>query len=155
MTYPDPTLFGHDPWWLIVIKAVAIFAYLMLSVLVAILVERKLLGGTCVNTGCMPTKTLVASAYAAHLARRAGEFGAAHLVVCFLANFPSPRGMARWYHRLQIRNSKGCPQVFGRLRHLVEIDRRHAARHHARPVPEGAEEDRRWLSPVANAGWRC
>lgn len=34
------------------------------------LVERHLLGGTCVNTGCMPTKTLVASAYAAHLARR-------------------------------------------------------------------------------------
>ena len=33
-------------------------------------VERKLFGGTCVNTGCMPTKTLVASAYAAHLARR-------------------------------------------------------------------------------------
>jgi len=34
------------------------------------LVERKFLGGTCVNTGCMPTKALVASAYAAHLARR-------------------------------------------------------------------------------------
>ena len=34
------------------------------------LVERKLIGGTCVNTGCMPTKTLVASAYAAYLARR-------------------------------------------------------------------------------------
>jgi NADH-quinone oxidoreductase subunit H len=44
MTYPDPTLFGHDPWWLIIIKAVAIFAYLMLSVLIAILIERKLLG---------------------------------------------------------------------------------------------------------------
>jgi pyruvate/2-oxoglutarate dehydrogenase complex dihydrolipoamide dehydrogenase (E3) component len=39
------------------------------------LVERKLFGGTCVNTGCMPTKTLVASAYAAHLARRAGDYG--------------------------------------------------------------------------------
>lgn len=39
------------------------------------LVERHLIGGTCVNTGCMPTKTLVASAYAAHLARRAGDFG--------------------------------------------------------------------------------
>ncbi len=39
------------------------------------LVERKLLGGTCVNTGCMPTKTLVASAYAAHLARRAADYG--------------------------------------------------------------------------------
>jgi pyruvate/2-oxoglutarate dehydrogenase complex dihydrolipoamide dehydrogenase (E3) component len=39
------------------------------------LIERKLFGGTCVNTGCMPTKTLVASAYAAHMARRAGEYG--------------------------------------------------------------------------------
>ncbi|HET9384268.1 MAG TPA: FAD-dependent oxidoreductase, partial [Gemmatimonadales bacterium] len=39
------------------------------------LVERNLVGGTCVNVGCTPTKTQVASAYAAHLARRAGEFG--------------------------------------------------------------------------------
>ncbi|MBB5686560.1 FAD-containing oxidoreductase [Sphingobium boeckii] len=39
------------------------------------LIERKLFGGTCVNTGCMPTKTLVASAYAAHLARRAADYG--------------------------------------------------------------------------------
>jgi pyruvate/2-oxoglutarate dehydrogenase complex dihydrolipoamide dehydrogenase (E3) component len=41
---------------------------------VAIL-ERHRFGGTCVNTGCTPTKTLVASAYAAHLARRAGDYG--------------------------------------------------------------------------------
>ncbi|WP_208622631.1 FAD-containing oxidoreductase [Sphingomonas faeni] len=41
------------------------------------LIERKLVGGTCVNTGCMPTKTLVASAYAAHLVRRAADFGIA------------------------------------------------------------------------------
>ena len=40
-------------------------------------VERKLFGGTCVNTGCIPTKTLVASAYAAHLARRAADYGVA------------------------------------------------------------------------------
>ena len=39
------------------------------------LIERKLFGGTCVNTGCIPTKTLIASAYAAHLARRAAEYG--------------------------------------------------------------------------------
>jgi pyruvate/2-oxoglutarate dehydrogenase complex dihydrolipoamide dehydrogenase (E3) component len=39
------------------------------------IVERKLFGGTCVNTGCIPTKTMVASAYAAHAARRAAEFG--------------------------------------------------------------------------------
>jgi pyruvate/2-oxoglutarate dehydrogenase complex dihydrolipoamide dehydrogenase (E3) component len=32
------------------------------------IVERKFFGGTCINTGCTPTKTLVASAYAAHLA---------------------------------------------------------------------------------------
>ena len=38
-------------------------------------VERKLFGGTCVNTGCIPTKTLVASAYAAHIARRGAEYG--------------------------------------------------------------------------------
>lgn len=39
------------------------------------LIERKLVGGTCVNTGCMPTKAMVASAYAAHLARRASDYG--------------------------------------------------------------------------------
>ncbi|NII54454.1 FAD-containing oxidoreductase [Luteibacter sp. SG786] len=39
------------------------------------IVERHLVGGTCVNTGCKPTKTLVASAYAAQLARRGAEYG--------------------------------------------------------------------------------
>ncbi|MET0993732.1 MAG: FAD-containing oxidoreductase [Mycobacterium sp.] len=38
-------------------------------------IERKLIGGTCVNSGCIPTKTLVASAHAAHLARRGAEYG--------------------------------------------------------------------------------
>jgi pyruvate/2-oxoglutarate dehydrogenase complex dihydrolipoamide dehydrogenase (E3) component len=38
-------------------------------------VERKLFGGTCVNTGCTPTKAMVASAHAAHLARRGADFG--------------------------------------------------------------------------------
>ncbi|MCA1406617.1 FAD-containing oxidoreductase [Ensifer sp. IC3342] len=39
------------------------------------LIERKLFGGTCVNTGCMPTKAMVASAYAIHTARRGAEYG--------------------------------------------------------------------------------
>jgi pyruvate/2-oxoglutarate dehydrogenase complex dihydrolipoamide dehydrogenase (E3) component len=39
------------------------------------LIERKLVGGTCVNYGCIPTKTHVASAHAAHLARRGSDFG--------------------------------------------------------------------------------
>ena len=41
------------------------------------IIERKRFGGTCVNVGCTPTKTLVASAYAAHIARRAAEYGVA------------------------------------------------------------------------------
>jgi NADH-quinone oxidoreductase subunit H len=44
VNYPDLTVFGHDPWWLMLIKALAIFVFLLLTVLVAILVERKVLG---------------------------------------------------------------------------------------------------------------
>ena len=36
--------FGHDPWWLVLVKALGVFAFLMLNVLVAILAERKILG---------------------------------------------------------------------------------------------------------------
>lgn len=39
------------------------------------IIERGKFGGTCVNTGCIPTKTMVASAYAAHVARRAADYG--------------------------------------------------------------------------------
>jgi pyruvate/2-oxoglutarate dehydrogenase complex dihydrolipoamide dehydrogenase (E3) component len=39
------------------------------------IIERERFGGTCVNTGCTPTKTMVASAYVAHSARHASEFG--------------------------------------------------------------------------------
>lgn len=39
------------------------------------LIERKLIGGTCVNYGCIPTKTLAASAHTAHLARRGPDYG--------------------------------------------------------------------------------
>ena len=39
------------------------------------IIERHKFGGTCVNTGCIPTKTMVASAYAAHVARRGNEYG--------------------------------------------------------------------------------
>jgi pyruvate/2-oxoglutarate dehydrogenase complex dihydrolipoamide dehydrogenase (E3) component len=41
----------------------------------AAIIERHKFGGTCVNTGCIPTKTLVASAHAMHVARRGGEYG--------------------------------------------------------------------------------
>lgn len=41
-------------------------------------IERKLVGGTCVNTGCIPTKAMVASAYVAHMGRRAADYGVDH-----------------------------------------------------------------------------
>jgi pyruvate/2-oxoglutarate dehydrogenase complex dihydrolipoamide dehydrogenase (E3) component len=40
-----------------------------------VLIEREHVGGTCINTGCTPTKTMIASARAAHLARRAADYG--------------------------------------------------------------------------------
>ena len=44
MTYPDLSSFGRDPWWLVLAKSLFIFVFLVLTVLVAILVERKVLG---------------------------------------------------------------------------------------------------------------
>lgn len=44
MNYPNLSSFGHDPWWLVIAKALAVFVFLLLTVLVAILVERKVLG---------------------------------------------------------------------------------------------------------------
>ena len=46
------------------------------------IIERHKFGGTCVNTGCIPTKTLVASAYAAHVARRGAEYGLLPMAMC-------------------------------------------------------------------------
>jgi pyruvate/2-oxoglutarate dehydrogenase complex dihydrolipoamide dehydrogenase (E3) component len=56
------------------------------------LVERKLFGGTCVNTGCTPTKTLVASAYAAHMVRRAADYG---IIPAGAAEIDMPKVKAR------------------------------------------------------------
>jgi pyruvate/2-oxoglutarate dehydrogenase complex dihydrolipoamide dehydrogenase (E3) component len=75
-------------------------------------VERKLFGGPYVNTGCTPTKTLVASAYAAHLAQRAADFGVLldGPVSKRLASRPTRAGISRL--------TTGLPQRFpasGRL----------------------------------------
>jgi pyruvate/2-oxoglutarate dehydrogenase complex dihydrolipoamide dehydrogenase (E3) component len=86
------------------------------------LIERKLFGGTCVNTGCMPTKTLVASAYAAHMARRGGDYGV-------MLDVPPRIDMARVKARADtvsanaragveswLRGMKGCTVVEGHAR---------------------------------------
>jgi pyruvate/2-oxoglutarate dehydrogenase complex dihydrolipoamide dehydrogenase (E3) component len=84
-------------------------------------VERRLIGGTCVNTGCKPTKTLVASAYAAHQARRGADYGVITGSVSI--------DMARVHARSQkisvdgrasneawLRSMAGCTLIFGHAR---------------------------------------
>ena len=77
-------------------------------------IERKFFGGTCVNTGCTPTKTLVASAYAAHLARRATEFGVTipgQITVdmkAVKARKDYVLGLSREGIELSLKNLKGC-----------------------------------------------
>src|SRR5438132_6907886 len=64
-----------------------------------VLMERGRPGGTCVNAGCTPTKTLIASAHAAHVARTGERFGvhAQAVTVDFPAGMSRVAGMvARW-----------------------------------------------------------
>jgi pyruvate/2-oxoglutarate dehydrogenase complex dihydrolipoamide dehydrogenase (E3) component len=86
------------------------------------IIERKAFGGTCVNTGCIPTKTLVASAYAAYLARHAAAFGVkiqGDIVVDMKAvkarkdavAGTSRRGLESW-----LRNLAGCTVYDGHAR---------------------------------------
>src|SRR5215467_9626916 len=95
------------------------------------IIERKFFGGTCVNTGCTPTKTLVASAYTAYMARRAADFGVnipCEIVVDMKAvkarkdhvSGRSRNGVEQW-----LKNLKGCTvyESHGRFAgpHSVEV----------------------------------
>jgi pyruvate/2-oxoglutarate dehydrogenase complex dihydrolipoamide dehydrogenase (E3) component len=94
-------------------------------------IERKFFGGTCVNTGCTPTKTLVASAYAAYMARRAADFGVkipCDITVDMKAvkarkdfvSGQSRKGVEYW-----LKNLKGCAVYEGHARfagpHSVKV----------------------------------
>ncbi|RWI23755.1 FAD-containing oxidoreductase [Mesorhizobium sp.] len=86
------------------------------------LIERKLVGGTCVNTGCMPTKAMVASAYAAHLARRAADYG---------VTLSGPVGVD--YHAIKARKDKVTNDARGNLESWIAgMDRCTLYRGHAR-----------------------
>lgn len=86
------------------------------------LIERKLFGGTCVNTGCTPTKTLVASAYAAHLARRAADYGVVlgrHVGIDMArvkARADEVRSRARKGVEDGLRGMQGCTVIQGHAR---------------------------------------
>jgi pyruvate/2-oxoglutarate dehydrogenase complex dihydrolipoamide dehydrogenase (E3) component len=96
-------------------------------------IERKLVGGTCVNYGCIPTKTLVASAHAAHLARRGADYGiGTGDVAVDMAKVKARkdrimlddrRGLESW-----LQGMKGCTFIRGHARftdpHTVDVDGR-------------------------------
>ena len=86
------------------------------------IVERKLFGGTCVNTGCFPTKTLIASARAAQVARRAGAYG---VVLAGPIGFDLVRAKARADAVVSsardgvessLRETRGCTVIEGHAR---------------------------------------
>jgi pyruvate/2-oxoglutarate dehydrogenase complex dihydrolipoamide dehydrogenase (E3) component len=96
-------------------------------------IERKLVGGTCVNSGCIPTKTLVASAHAANLARRGSEYGVTTGEVTVDMSKVKARkdkimlddrhGVESW-----LEGMKGCTLIRGHARfespHTIRVDDR-------------------------------
>jgi pyruvate/2-oxoglutarate dehydrogenase complex dihydrolipoamide dehydrogenase (E3) component len=96
-------------------------------------IERKLVGGTCVNTGCIPTKTLVASAHAANLSRRGAEYGVGTgEVTVDMAKVKARKdkimlddrsGVESW-----LEGMKGCTLIRGHARfegpHTISVDGR-------------------------------
>jgi pyruvate/2-oxoglutarate dehydrogenase complex dihydrolipoamide dehydrogenase (E3) component len=96
-------------------------------------IERKLAGGTCVNYGCIPTKTLVASAHAAHLARRGADFGiGTGNVTVDMAKVKARKdkvsGDDRRGLESLLENTEGCTYIRGHARfespHAVSVDGR-------------------------------
>jgi pyruvate/2-oxoglutarate dehydrogenase complex dihydrolipoamide dehydrogenase (E3) component len=77
-------------------------------------IERKLVGGTCVNTGCIPTKAMVASAYVAHMAHRADDYGV-------LLAADAQVDMQRVWQRTQGISGKARSGVDGWLRSMPNV----------------------------------
>jgi pyruvate/2-oxoglutarate dehydrogenase complex dihydrolipoamide dehydrogenase (E3) component len=77
-------------------------------------IERKLVGGTCVNTGCIPTKAMVASAYVAHMARRSHEYGVRR-------THESQVDMRRVWERTQGISGEARHGVDHWLRHMPQV----------------------------------
>lgn len=98
------------------------------------IIERGRFGGTCVNTGCIPTKTLVASAYAARLAQRAAEYGV-------MIDGPVTVDMARVKARkdeISGRSSRGVEQWVRGLEHCT-VFQGHARFESAHTVRVGSD----------------
>ncbi len=95
------------------------------------LVERKYFGGTCVNTGCIPTKTLIASARVAHMARRGADYGVSTGDVRVDMKKVKARkdeisGESRTSVETWLRDTKGCTVLTGHARfvddHTIDVN---------------------------------
>ena len=131
--------------------AVPLAEKLVASGRTVLLAERSRVGGTCVNYGCTPTKTLVASARAAHVARTAGRLGirAGAVEVDFAAVMARKDAIVRqWREAVERRIEKAGPKlrlVHGHARFVAERELEVAGERHqgevvvlnvgTRPVP--------------------
>ena len=79
------------------------------------IIERGKFGGTCVNYGCIPTKALVASARAAHMARRGADFGV-------IIDGPVRIDMKRVHERMKEISGKSNKGVTGWLEGMKNVD---------------------------------
>jgi pyruvate/2-oxoglutarate dehydrogenase complex dihydrolipoamide dehydrogenase (E3) component len=86
------------------------------------IIERKAFGGTCVNTGCIPTKAMVASAYAAHITRRGGEYGVRATgaisvdIKAVMARKEAISAASRESVERSLENAKNCTVIRGHAR---------------------------------------
>src|SRR5690242_14084821 len=116
--------------------AVPLAEKLVASGKTVLLAERSRVGGTCINYGCTPTKTLVASARAAHVARTAGRLGihAGPVEVDFAAVMARKDAMVRqWREGLERRIEKAGPRlrlVHGHARFVGERELEIAGERH-------------------------
>ncbi len=114
------------------------------------IIERKLFGGTCVNTGCIPTKTMVASAYAAHMVRRAADFGVVN-------NGPASIDMKRVKSRKDAISGQSRTGVENWLRNMTNctVYQGHGRFESAKEVSVGSERlaaDRIFINVGGRAG---
>lgn len=112
--------------------------------MVVAIIERHKFGGTCVNTGCTPTKTLIASAYAAHVARRGADYG---FVVNGDVHLDMKRVKARKDEVVE-RSNKGVEEWLRGLKHCTVIQG-HARFQSSRSVvvnDEALEADRIFIN---------
>jgi len=100
------------------------------------LIERKDFGGTCVNTGCIPTKTLIANARVAHMARRSGDYGVSTGDIKVdmkkvKARKDEVSGASRASVEKWLRSTKNCTVLTGHARfvddHTIELEGRRLA----------------------------